>query len=222
MIGLLIGLGGIFLIIVLAELLWHQNIFHGEVARKFIHMLAGSYIAFWPLLMPMPVIMALSAAFIVVLLLAKRYKIFRAMHNVQRKTWGDVLFAAGIGLSAYLVHTMNVSVGLFTVAILHMACADGLAAIVGMRAKKNISYKTILKHKKSVVGTFVFWSVSVLIITAYAYFTDEISFAAIIPIFFTVSILLTVLENIAVYGLDNILVPVASVLLLMPYTIRFG
>lgn len=214
MIGPLIGIGGVFLILVFAELLWYQRIFTGEVARKFIHMLVGIYVAFWPIIMSLRDIQYICVAFLAVLLISKELKLLKAMHNVERKTWGDILFALGIGITAYLVYATNLSGWVFTVAVLHLACADALAAIIGRQVKHNRTYLVLKKHKKSVVGSLVFWGVSVLLIGAFIIlFKPSTPFYAGLTIVIA-PLVLTALENFAVYGADNLVVPLAVVLFL--------
>lgn len=216
MIGPLVGLAGVFLLLVLAELLWYQRIFTGEVARKFVHMLVGIYVAFWPLFMSMSAIVYMCLAFLVVLAISKKYKIFRAMHNIERKSWGDLLFAFGIGLTALIVHISGVSVWLFTIAILHLACADGMAAVLGTKAKRNRKYLIFKKHTKSVVGSVVFWAVSLVLLAGYSYFTGQIDLQVVYVAVLTVPLILTLVENISIYGSDNVLIPLSVILLVAP------
>lgn len=216
MIGPLVGLAGVFVLLVLAELLWYQRIFTGEVARKFVHMLVGIYVAFWPLFMSMRAIAIMSLAFLAVLAISKRYKVFRAMHNVERKSWGDILFAFGIGITATVVHLAGVSQWMFTIAILHLACADGLAAVLGSRAKHNKKYLVFKQHTKSLVGSMVFWLVSLVLLLGYSYFTGQIDVQVVYVAVLTVPLILTIVENISVYGSDNVLIPLSVILLIAP------
>jgi dolichol kinase len=83
-----------------------------------------------------------------------------------------------------------------------MSLADGLAAIVGTKLGAGNQY-FVFGHRKSVAGTATFAAISVLIFVGYF---------AVVPFAFTwwfvpVVAAATVLENVAVEGLDNLLVP---------------
>jgi dolichol kinase len=120
---------------------------------------------------------------------------------------GEISFALSVGLLTFI--TKNDFI--YAVSLLQMGLADGLAAVVGVRYGKNNTYK-ILGHKKSAAGTFTFFICSLAII-----FIGS-SLANIHLIWYIAlgaSTLATVIENIAVWGLDNLLLPLAVSLLLI-------
>jgi phytol kinase len=195
----------ILLVLVVNEWWWRDR-GHGEVSRKVIHMVVGSFVAFWPLFLSWRQIELLSLAFIGVVLLSRQKNIFPAIHNVDRQTWGELYFAAAVGLVALLTRHPAV----YTVAILHMSLADGLAAIVGERHGHKLKTYKVFGARKSVYGTLAFFVVSDLLVTAFALHAQmgwEWQLAAAV-------VGATVLENVAIRGLDNLLVPLFVVLLL--------
>lgn len=199
----------IFLLLLLSEFLWRAKLLRGESARKFVHIIVGSYVAFWPFLVDFWVIQAVSAAFLVVIAVSLKYKVFKSIHGVARKTWGEALFAVGIGLIAVLTDNPWI----FTASILHMSLADGFAALAGKRWGKTTRYK-VAGHQKSLVGTATFWLCSVFITClAIVNLPDLQSHASVLLIIF-LPLLTSLTENIGIGGTDNVLVPLLVYLVL--------
>lgn len=189
-----------FVVLVFFEYWWRKHRYHSEISRKFIHITIGTFAAFWPYFLSWRQILGLSVAFIVVVLISKYLNIFQAIHTVERPTWGEVYFAAAVGLLTYLTHSPAV----YCVALLHMGLADGLAAVVGTRYGKNNAYK-VLGHTKSIAGTGAFLLCSIAILVVYATLQPQL----ISPIMLLgLAAAATVCENYGVRGLDNLVVPV--------------
>jgi phytol kinase len=196
-----------FIVLVINELWWRKRAVHGEFSRKFVHVTIGCYVAFWPFYLSWRQIELLSVAFFLVVALSKYLKLFHAIHSVQRPTWGELFFALSVGIIALMTHNKWI----YAAAVLQMALADGLAAIVGIRFGKKVSYR-ILGHTKSIVGTLTFFVVSFLIlITLSHYGKIHLDLTWII----IASAAACILENIAAYGLDNLLVPLVVAFLLL-------
>ncbi len=191
----------VFVLLILTEILWRNNSLRGESARKFIHIVVGSYVAFWPFLISFQTIQAISAAFLLVVGVSLRFHIFKSIHGVARSTWGEVLFAVGIGLIAVLTNEPWV----FAACILHMSVADGFAALAGKRWGKSTRYY-IDGHQKSIVGTTVFWFCS-LLITGLAIVNLPELHAEASTYLLWLPFAASLTENIGINGTDNVLVP---------------
>ena len=83
-----------------------------------------------------------------------------------------------------------------------MSLADGLAAIMGVKFGTSNAY-IVFGAKKSVVGSITFAIVSASIVTVFA-IQQQLGFH---PSFIALVLGATLLENLAVRGLDNILIP---------------
>ena len=188
--GLLVG----------SELWWRSHKPTGEFSRKFIHIFVGSIAAFWPFYLPWWQIVALSIAFIVVVIVSKSFHIFQSIHAVERPTWGEMLFAVAVGLLAFITHQPWI----YTVALLHMSLADGLAAVVGVTYGKSSQYH-VFGHCKSVVGSATFLGVSMLLLITFSHVSGM---PLTWPVIVGTAIMAMAVENFGVYGLDNVLVPV--------------
>ena len=208
--GPLIGIAGVFGILVLSETLRHKKIMkHAETLRKFVHILTGVFVAAWPFFMSMHAIQVLSVLMLLVVLVSKKLHVFRSIHGVGRQTFGEALFAIAIFMCATLAH----SDWIYMAAVLHLSLADGLAATVGVRYLKRFSY-TVFGQTKTVIGTATFFVISLLVTAAVMVF-DTGSYevmAQVILLWLPVNA--TILENVAVYGTDNLLVPLFVVVLL--------
>ena len=132
--------------------------------------------------------------------------VFKAINDVKRKTWGDVLYALGIGLTA----TLTRDPWIFAVAILFMSLSDGMAGLVGTHYGKSSRY-IIFGNKKSIVGTLAFILCSFAILIG----VQSVHSLAITPVMFVVlPFMAAALENLGALGSDNILIPVLVVLAL--------
>jgi len=187
------------LIILGSEIWWRRSRIHGEFSRKFVHITVGSFVAFWPFYLDWRQIQLLSLAFLLVVGISKNLNFFQAIHSVQRPTWGELYFALAVGLVPFITHDKWI----FTAAILQMSLADGFAAVVGERFGKQ-SY-LIFGHRKSLAGSLTFYIVSMAIFVFYVYGsgTDLSPFVVVVT-----SLVATGVENVAVKGLDNIVLPI--------------
>lgn len=199
MIDFLLTVIAVFAILCASELGWRKHWLANEVGRKFVHITVGSFVAFWPFFLSWNEIRLLSLAFLVVVLFSQYFHVFKAIHSVQRPTYGEVFFAITVGLLTYITH----SKGVYAAAVLQMSLADGFAAVVGTRYGRDNKYH-LLGHAKSVAGTTAFAVTSALILVGFSLFGPMhlspvvIAFGALVA---------AALENIGVFGLDNILVP---------------
>lgn len=194
-------------ILCLSEYIWRHREVHVEIARKFVHVTIGTFVAFWPLFLTWNEIRLLSLAFIVVVALSSYFKIFRAIHAVERPTFGEYLFAVSVGLVTFISRDPAI----YAAAILQMSLADGMAAIVGTMYGKGNTYR-VLGQRKSVMGTMAFLAISLTILAAYV----AINGLAIPALFLALLALgAAVIENVSVRGIDNLLVPVIVAVVLV-------
>lgn len=198
--SLILTVVSIFALLLINEVLWRRRQTHNEFSRKFVHITVGSFVAFWPFFLDWDEITGLSLAFIVVVLISKRLKLFQAIHSVQRPTNGELFFALAVGTTALITQNKWI----YMAAILQMSLADGLAAIIGTRYGNSNRY-TVFGNPKSIYGTLTFFAVSLVILVCFVSMSGvELSLAALTAIACTASLI----ENFGVEGIDNLLVPV--------------
>jgi phytol kinase len=207
MLSLFLTALAVFILLMAGELWWRRNEVHGEFSRKFVHVSVGSFVAFWPFFLSWRQIELLSIAFVIVVALSKQLRVFQAIHSVQRPTWGELFFAVAVGVVALITHDKWI----YAAALLQMSLADGLAAVIGVRYGNRLKY-LVFGHTKSVTGTLTFFAVSLAILLGVGHWGNMgvgLSYALI------VAAVASVLENLAAYGSDNLLVPLLVALMLI-------
>jgi len=201
---------GIAATLVLAEILWRRKILKGEYGRKLVHVLAGIFIAFWPWLISWRAIQLLGVIILAGLLVNRELKILHATNSLGIRFYSDCYYALAITICA-LITTQK---AFFAVAILTMALADGFAAIVGCAVDKRWRYK-VFGQTKTIIGSMAFWLISMCVLGAGILLvgsTIEFTHYALLIIFLPP--ILTALENLAIFGTDNIVIPVAVIIAL--------
>lgn len=206
---MIVAATGVFGLLVASEVLWRAKILRDEVARKFVHISVGTFVAFWPYFMSWRQIELMCLAFLAAILVSRYLHIFHAIHGVSRRTRGEIFFPVGIGLSALLMPVPIV----FTAAILHLSLADGLAAVMGKQYGLLHQYK-VRKYTKTLAGTATFYLVStIIVVTTVALSGTPITWP-IVPLLVWLPLAATVIENLAVAGTDNIFVPLLVIIVL--------
>lgn len=202
MLGMLIGVAGVGFTLLLSEVLRSYRKVSPEFSRKFVHILTGTFIAFWPWIMSFGAIQLLSLGLLAVVLASMKLHLFKSIHGVKRHTYGEILFPVGIFIAA----TFAQSAWIYAAAILHLSLADGFAALVGVKHVKNHGYQ-VFGQTKTLVGTAVFYAIS-LAITLLVVAFDAVEYRdTALAILIWLPIGATVVESLATYGSDNVLVP---------------
>lgn len=204
--ALILTIIGVLLVLLIAEHLARHTNLHAELTRKFVHMLVGTFVAFWPFFLSWREIKLLSLAFLIVVIISVKFTIFKSIHTVPRRAFGEISFALVIGILAFI----SSSAEIFMAAMLCLSIGDALAAIIGLLYGERNQYKVFGKTK-SVAGTAAFFTTSVLVMTLYVTLTSN---SAGIMNLFAIPVLATITENVAVNGSDNLIMPVLIALLL--------
>jgi phytol kinase len=197
--ALLCTVFAVFILLCLNEALWRRRKVHTELSRKLIHIIVGSFVAFWPFFLGWNEIELLSVAFFVVVLVSKQLHIFQAIHSVQRPTWGELFFALAVGSVAFITHNKWI----YLTAILQMSLADGLAAVFGVLYGRKHRY-SVFGQTKSIVGTSTFLVVSLA--TLYV-FSQHSGMHISVLFMIGLAVSASLVENCGAYGLDNLLAP---------------
>ncbi|MDX2085565.1 MAG: hypothetical protein SFZ03_09270 [Candidatus Melainabacteria bacterium] len=199
--------------------LHQQQRLSAEACRKFIHVGMGLVTLCFPWLFssstPVWLLGGLSTT---LLIIARVYKPFKeklgpALHGVGRSSWGEVYFPAAVALLFQWSHGDPLRYG---IPILILTLADALAALVGVRYGRT-RYSTS-NGFKSLEGSLAFFIVAFLC-TATALMAGSTvalptDFPSVLGVAVVMGLLLMLLEAIAVVGLDNVVIPIASFLAL--------
>ncbi len=210
MLAVIACLLGIFALLIIAELLGKNKILKGEFHRKFLHITAGSFIAFWPWLISWRSIQLIGVAMLAVMLANRYYGFLNYRGRVGRASYGDIFLALAILICALIAHNKL----FFALAILQVSLADGLAAVIGIRYGLRWSYK-VFGHRKTLVGSLVFWIISLDILGPGLLADPNLfSFHNYYTLLLVLPPVFTLAENLSVFGLDNLIIPLLTVVIL--------
>ena len=200
-----------FALLGIAEGLRHALKLPVEFTRKFVHIGVGMWawgtVALfhdkWFAIIP-------PAAFIVINTISYRRGVFKTMETGDRSNLGTIYFP--IAFVALILLFFDTGKVVFVAALMPMTWGDAFAAIVG-RMKGAHKY-TLFGSTRSLEGSLVMLllSFAALWITFAIFFPSAPSLALALWIALPVAVLVTVVEAISPWGLDNLLVPAASAL----------
>ena len=206
MLEILLALVGVAALLFAGEKLRRNHRYHPEVTRKFVHITVAVFVATWPFWISWSHIELLSLLMFLGVLVSRYFHFFNAIHDIKRRTWGELFYAMSIGMVAVLSQDKWI----FTAAMLLMGLADGLAAVIGTMFGGKHRYK-VLGHYKSWEGTITFWVAAVIIVLVCGVLKGPHESWSII---IWLPIIATFFENFAVAGTDNLMVPLIVALLL--------
>jgi phytol kinase len=207
MLAVLLSLFAVLCVLLIDEFLWRKKIIHGELKRKLVHIAVMTFVAFWPWIMGWKAIQFIGIAMVILLLINRQVKVLHYLGGIRQQTYGDVFLALSITTAALLTDEKI----FFAVAMLHVAWADGLAAMIGTKYGRKWSYK-IFGQTKTILGSMVFWIVSLLILgfgllPAHNLITFN-DYALLLVCLPPVAALT---ENLAVFGMDNLAIPIVII-----------
>lgn len=203
MLNLIFAFGIVAVIVLATEMLWRNRILERESGRKIVHVLVGSWVALWPLFLSFDEIKILGILLLLGIIFSRTLKIFQAIHNVKRITIGEIFFPIAIILSALLTD----SPWIFSVSMLELGIADGIASVVGGRSRRTTF--DFFGQRKSISGSIAFWTASLVIIGCIGN-THGITITSTI----VVATIVTITELASPFGLDDLTVPLMTILLL--------
>lgn len=197
-----------------------------EIGRKLVHISLGLYCLTFPYVFSAVWEVAATCGLAVIVFLlargAMRKSLGGGLHSVQRRSYGELLFAISVALlfwlkdghfvSLALHHKPPVGPVLYMLPILILTLCDAASAVVGSRyGKKTFS---IEEGSKSVEGVIVFavtaWLLSLIIILL---MTDIGRGEAVLLAFIT-AVFGALLEAASWRGLDNLFIPLGLYFLL--------
>lgn len=213
---------GLFVFIGIAEVLRKTTPLTANATRKIVHILVGVFVFFVPILFvsPVPGIL-MSVLFIGVNYISVRFRLFKGMDDTARETYGTVYFP--FAFLILIIIFWNTYPVIISTSILILGLADAAASIVGEAVKNPRHYK-LSRDVKSFQGSSAMFlaafAVSIACLILYPFtLPPDAQFAGstlgfIVVLSFIVAAVTTVIEAMAVRGLDNLFIPLgASVIL---------
>lgn len=165
-----------------------------ELTRRLAHIGSGACALLDYLLVSSNTFLVLMLLGIPFILISYRKNIFSSVHNVKRKTFGEIFLAVGI-VAAYLISLIKPEV--FIPSLLIITLADSFAGLV------SDFYR---QPRKMLRGSLMFFVVTVSILAIFGYQ---------LPVVITVALALTLIEKYSPLGSDNLTVPTAAAALLL-------
>lgn len=169
-----------------------------ETSRKISHVGSATVVLILTTFLSLGEIAVIAGGFCALMIVARLNKVWKSLYGVSRSTWGEIFFPLGVLLTALIATSTEE----FICAIAVLGLSDTAAAIVGSRR----GAKKIGKTNKTFDGSLSFALVTALVflITRAMPFT-----ASVIAVF-----IITLVEFVSPYGLDNITIPVGVVVLI--------
>lgn len=191
-----------------------------EQLRKLVHALHGIGLAALAFVIPLEFIIIIEVIFLFSMVVARYLaehftklpwiEYMQRMYSVGRISFGEFFYP----ISAIILVFIADSKWEFAAAILILGIADSAAALVGKRYGKNNSY-SVFGQKKSIAGSLAFLVASFVIIWGFVMLHNSIELGSVSLLLILLTAgLVTISENLGVYGSDNLLIPVVAVLLL--------
>lgn len=212
--GLLVSFTYIALVIVSAKIFEKKG---KEISRKFIHIMLGNwwiiamfffdnvwFAAFGP------------AVFVIVNYLSYKKDLIKVMERDEQDGFGTVYYALSLLILAIVSFGIFKNPALGLVPTLVMAYGDGLAAIIGKNTKSK-KYK-LSDTKKSFAGSLTMFLISLILIGGYLLFmyNDMFWSTSHWPLVTTMmAFCITAIEAVSGKGIDNISVPISTLVLLI-------
>lgn len=184
------------LLLGLVELLKRKSSLSANITRRITHVGATVIAAASPLFISKTIIVSACLLFAVTVFFFRKTKLLSSVHDIERKSYGDVFLPLGEAITALLFLPNNIPA--FQFGVLVMGISDAFAGFVGERyGNKKFHF---LGLTKTTEGSIVFF---ILTLVIFAVFTHSIGLGAIVTAF-----ILTVAECIGIFGSDNLILPI--------------
>jgi phytol kinase len=199
------------------ELIGRRSTVDAELTRKGVHIGAGLIALSFPVLFATHLtVLALAVLFAGALYVARRAKLLPSVHAVDRVTVGELLYPVGV-YGTLLLSARTDTLPFYTICVLFLALADGLAGLVGTRVRSR-SYR-VPGGTKSLAGSLTFFGVAFIAVAA-TLIVDGTAPGRSLLIAAVTSLLVTGLEAISTHGTDNITVSLGGWCVLAVTTAR--
>jgi len=177
---------------VMLELTYRKLKNDTEIFRKIAHVLSGTFAIIFSYLLNKQEFIFTTLIFGLFFLYSHKTKLLKSISGVQRTTYGELAYPlALILLAAYFYESKHI----FIPGILVLAVSDTVASFIGNEFHKK---------SKSLVGSSGFFLSSLLI---FLYFFNPAHSILL-------ALILTMVEFISPFGLDNITIPLLYVILI--------
>ncbi len=169
-------------------------VFFVKYSRRVVHLISGLIDLSMAFILHPLIFIIVLLGFTFVMFVSQRKNIFFCVHQVERKTYGEVFFAMGILIAYLLSKPLGAN---FVAAVLVLSLADLGAGIAGDFSKAQ---------KKTILGSVVFFIITLIIL--FCLYPNNLIPNLII------SLIVTIVERYSNYGFDNLTISPVVVLVL--------
>jgi len=203
------------LVLAAAEALRRTGQLEPEHSRKAVHVGTGLLVCAFPWLFASPVTVGLlSAGFFGLLLFLRSRRLFSAVGDVGRRSVGELLFPAAVGLLFWLSHDRP---AFYLASLLVLVLPDAVAALVG-RSYGRLLFEIEHGERKSLEGSFMFFMLSFLVVFLPLLLMTDLPKGPLVLVALQLAFIVACLEAICVGGVDNLVIPLASYYVLIQTT----
>ena len=200
------------------RILARQHGLSPEMQRKLVHMATGLYALGlpwifadrWPVFMLL--ILALGIMMILRLPAFARGGVGATLHDVERRSYGDILLVMGIG--TVFIHAGGNAI-LYVLPLAILALSDAAAALTGLRYGKR--FFMVEEGQKSVEGSVAFFFVSFSLSMICLLALSEVPRVNVIYLSAIFAAFATLVEADSWQGFDNFFLPAGLIIFLEAY-----
>jgi phytol kinase len=214
--ALIVSYAYVFAIIALGELLHRVGKRPIDVTRKVIHVGVGMWVVGTVLLFKTWYFALIPpATFVIINAISYWRGTFQGMESGEKGNLGTIYFPISFAAVIYYFWSQPV---LMVASLMPMTWGDAMAAVTGQRYG-HYRY-TILKHTRSLEGSLamLFWSwiTTSVALLAMPYLLGRPAINWLLALIYggAVAVVCTVVEAVTPWGIDNLTVPAAAVLIL--------
>lgn len=184
-------------LIIVSEAIAYTKLIHPSILRKLMHMATGTVVIFGSYITNYKAYTVVGLLMIVALIAARFFLPLKSLEHRFHESYGEIYFAAGVGIAALICPTLNG----FVACIAALALADTAAYVAG-----NYFKSTRLYNNKTIAGTIACLLATYAIFASLGYNWEK---SSIIGIFVAGA------ELLGSRGSDNMAIPIVGSLLLV-------
>lgn len=198
----------------LAEWLYRKQAVQAEHTRRLVHVGTGLLTMLFPVwLTAWWQAAVLCGAFLIVLIISKKWDFLESIHGVARKTLGTVLYPIVVALVFIFYQYVSIQFTnfqpyyYFYMPVLIMAFADPAAAIAGRWYQKKQAYQS----SKTVIGSLIFFGVAfaIAVLLTQIFAAPGLS-AFVFLLVVSLAFFTTLAERCSRNGWDNFFIPLTA------------
>lgn len=180
------------------ELLSRYRALPAELGRKSTHLFSTLSVVLLLSFCHLGEIAVIGVVFTGILLATRRMSLWQSLYKVKRRSWGEVIFPAGVTAAALLASSETA----FAMSMLFLGFGDTLASLVGQHYGRR---RLPIFKSKTWLGSIA------CLVTCYIIGAAFVGHLLSLPVI-SLAIIVTMAEVIGWQGLDNILIPLVTVI----------